>query len=1215
MDDFFYDAARQHIHAELTSSICESKGLILLTGERGVGKTIALRHLAEELEIVHGVVTLPPSGVLSCEDSLTFGEIVRVCRSRSIAQYDGADDEDDKSGLAELLESCKKADAPVALILDAADRLPLEALVHLSAVSALSADERGRLSIVLSGCLDAPNGLSCSAFEAARLNADVSLRLQRFQDRDVEPYICHRIRLTGRKGPEPFAPSAIDRIIHYSGGNPLSINWICSSALVFASRKAVKTVSAETIDAVAAGGLRGTTADSFSDSGKRADHNSNLESPLFLKGDETDFPNDQSHPIVSVLDENALSAEDEGDKFHFAGETVGDAGRTTEIAALGRFPNPSPLEEFAQEEPVGWWSQDRIGIVLRFVWVFLLTTLVAGVGGVYLSQTERFDAIEFSKRWLALISGNESTLPRNVPRGRGIVDGRPSHPVEASSKLDREYSLETESPSPSGKARQFSEVQRQAIEKPLQVSGSPVEVGSEARSDEVFRGTSLLVASGSTEALDAAIEKAEPDRESKPVTETNEPINRPQLAVTTNSGVEIDKTIKITGSPIEIELPIRPDADEAGGDREVVQESRSATELGEAAERGEVATEAGSAVEADPPTSSEVVPVAAASEAVPAEMEKTAETGEMVESGEVATEAGLAMEADPPASSELVPVAAATTTRIGEMVDRGEVATEAGSAVEAGPPASSEVVPVEMEKTAEIGEMVESGEVAIEAGSAAKADLPAASGVVPAEMETAAGTGEMFESGEVATEAGSPAEADPPLSSEVVPVAAATEAMPAEMETVVETGEVIERSAVSAEAGSPAEAHIPAKSETVSVATATATGTGETVESGEVAIEAGAATEGDQPAASGPVPGEMETAAGTEEAIEAPAVAVEAEADAGTIKVMEAPAFPVETRTEVGSEEAPARFGVLAKAESRPGTDPTVEISDIPADKIGNENDAQGRSTESDAEARASDVASTGAGPAASGPLPPGENTQGEAKSPDFEASSELQQIRRGGVAVQGDGNAEASKRGEGKDAVLAAQLDRPSAEPSESAVNDDRAANLRPVPAAGDAREVSVPVTARVDPPKLRDLPQGRPEPQPTEPEVLAPGEPPTPFHVAETTQPQFDVDRLLDRGDQLLALGDVASARLFYRLAAKKGSAKGAMAMGSTYDPVYLERIGFVGARPNPAEAIKWYRQAIDMGDRGAEVQLRELANRLERAAALGDGEAQRILEGAGN
>ena len=71
----------------------------------------------------------------------------------------------------------------------------------------------------------------------------------------------------------------------------------------------------------------------------------------------------------------------------------------------------------------------------------------------------------------------------------------------------------------------------------------------------------------------------------------------------------------------------------------------------------------------------------------------------------------------------------------------------------------------------------------------------------------------------------------------------------------------------------------------------------------------------------------------------------------------------------------------------------------------------------------------------------------------------------------------------------------------------------------------------------------------------------------------------------------------------------------MGSSYDPVYLERIGIVGVRPSPAEAIKWYRQAIDTGDRAAGARLRELTNRLERAAARGDGEARRILENAGN
>ncbi len=673
MDDFFYDAARQHIHAQLTSSICESKGLILLTGERGVGRTIMLRHLAEELEIVHGAVLLPPSGVLSCEGRPTFGEIVGVCRSRSDAQYDGADDEDDESGLAELLERCNKADAPVALILDDADQLQLQALEHLKALSALSADERGRLSIVLSGCLDTPNGQSCSAFEAARLNADVSLRLQRFQDRDVQPYICHRIRLAGRKGPEPFAPLAIDRIIRYSGGNPLSINWICSSALVFASRNAIKTVSAETIDAVVAGDPRGTTADSFSDSGKRPNHTSDPELPHVPIENATGFPVDLSHPFVSISEKQTPAAEDEEDKFHFLGETVGDGGRTPEFAALARIPNPRPLEEFVQEEPVGWWSQDRIGIVLRFVWIFLVASLVVGVGGVYLAQTGRFDAIEYSKRWLAQISGNESTLPRDAPRVSGFVDGRPSHRVEASSKLDRERSLETELPPSSGNARQFPGEQRQAIVKPLQVSGSPVELGSEARSGEAFSGTSLSAATRSIPALDATIEKDGPDRGSQPVTETYEPINRPPLAVTTNSGVEIDETIKINGSHIEIEPAIRSEADEAGGGRELVQDSRSAAEPGEAVERGAVANEAGSPAETNP---------VAASETVPAETETATGTGETVESGEAAVEAGSAAETDPAAASEAVPAEMETATGTGETVESGEVAVEAGAAAE-----------------------------------------------------------------------------------------------------------------------------------------------------------------------------------------------------------------------------------------------------------------------------------------------------------------------------------------------------------------------------------------------------------------------------------------------------------------------------------------------------------------------------------------------------
>jgi TPR repeat protein len=187
-------------------------------------------------------------------------------------------------------------------------------------------------------------------------------------------------------------------------------------------------------------------------------------------------------------------------------------------------------------------------------------------------------------------------------------------------------------------------------------------------------------------------------------------------------------------------------------------------------------------------------------------------------------------------------------------------------------------------------------------------------------------------------------------------------------------------------------------------------------------------------------------------------------------------------------------------------------------------------------------------------------------------------------------------------------------------------AANLGAAVAANGAQEGTVPETARAtvwtDISEIRDVPLGLPEreslsqrqSQPAKPEVLAPGEPPTSFRVAETTEPQVDLNQLLARGDQFLALGDVASARLFYRLAATRGSAKGATALGSTYDPIYLERVGIVGTKPSAAEAIKWYRRAIDMGDRAAETRLHDLVSRLEKAAALGDGEARRILDDAG-
>ncbi|MBV9523755.1 MAG: hypothetical protein JO010_13225, partial [Alphaproteobacteria bacterium] len=76
-------------------------------------------------------------------------------------------------------------------------------------------------------------------------------------------------------------------------------------------------------------------------------------------------------------------------------------------------------------------------------------------------------------------------------------------------------------------------------------------------------------------------------------------------------------------------------------------------------------------------------------------------------------------------------------------------------------------------------------------------------------------------------------------------------------------------------------------------------------------------------------------------------------------------------------------------------------------------------------------------------------------------------------------------------------------------------------------------------------------------------------------------DSDQLMQRGDALLATGDIAAARLFYGRAAESGLAKAATAMGRTFDPLHFAKWKIQGIRPEPLVAAEWYRKAAALGD----------------------------------
>jgi len=149
----------------------------------------------------------------------------------------------------------------------------------------------------------------------------------------------------------------------------------------------------------------------------------------------------------------------------------------------------------------------------------------------------------------------------------------------------------------------------------------------------------------------------------------------------------------------------------------------------------------------------------------------------------------------------------------------------------------------------------------------------------------------------------------------------------------------------------------------------------------------------------------------------------------------------------------------------------------------------------------------------------------------------------------------------------------RPAALPPTAAPN--AAATRREAPPAADqstaipappdvARPAALPPTAA---PSAAATGRDAPPAGPAASAVVLPAQP---------RLPQAVIDRLMARGDEMLTLGDISAARLFYGRAAAAGSAAAARAMGRSFDPDVLNRLGVRGIRPDPEQARQWYQRA---------------------------------------
>jgi TPR repeat protein len=88
-------------------------------------------------------------------------------------------------------------------------------------------------------------------------------------------------------------------------------------------------------------------------------------------------------------------------------------------------------------------------------------------------------------------------------------------------------------------------------------------------------------------------------------------------------------------------------------------------------------------------------------------------------------------------------------------------------------------------------------------------------------------------------------------------------------------------------------------------------------------------------------------------------------------------------------------------------------------------------------------------------------------------------------------------------------------------------------------------------------------------------------------------DVELLIKQGEQFMAVGDLATARVVLQRAAETGNAGAALATGATYDPLVIKEIGAMGVTADPDKARSWYEKAQELGSPEAPRRLENLAN----------------------
>ncbi|MBW2420254.1 MAG: AAA family ATPase [Deltaproteobacteria bacterium] len=221
---YFESASHREPERRVERGLRQNKGLTVVTGEGGSGKTLLSRRIFESLEeeIFEATLMVMLPGATDAHDVLS-----RFARQMGVEEP-AAERAALLAQVYERFAMVREEGRHAVLILDDAHLLSSDALAEIGGLLNLEYEDRRLLSLLLLGLPELDVALSQDACLGQRV--DVRVKIAPLTLEDTAAYLRHRIAFVGGQA-EILADDAVSSLFKYGRGRPRLLNTLADNAL------------------------------------------------------------------------------------------------------------------------------------------------------------------------------------------------------------------------------------------------------------------------------------------------------------------------------------------------------------------------------------------------------------------------------------------------------------------------------------------------------------------------------------------------------------------------------------------------------------------------------------------------------------------------------------------------------------------------------------------------------------------------------------------------------------------------------------------------------------------------------------------------------------------------------------------------------------------------------------------------------------------------